>query len=116
MHGNGFAGAEEAMPALAARSEDAFDPARHSLERMVGFLRARESWTMTHSELERWIEKEGREVMRQLLQGHLELRGPAEAGGGGVGGAGGPRRGLRSVLHHPRHRRARKWRTAGHHQ
>ena len=43
------------MPALAARSEDAFDPARHSLERMVGFLQARESRTMTHSELERWI-------------------------------------------------------------
>ena len=67
------------MQALAARSEDAFDPARHGLERMVGFLQARESRTMTHSELERWIEKEGREVMRQLLQGHLDLRGPAEA-------------------------------------
>jgi hypothetical protein len=46
---------------------------------MVDFLQARESRTMTHSELERWIEKEGREVMRQLLQGHLDLRGPAEA-------------------------------------
>jgi hypothetical protein len=34
---------------------------------------------MTHSELERWIEKEGREVMRQLLQAHLDLRGPAAA-------------------------------------
>jgi hypothetical protein len=67
------------MQALAARSEDAFDPARHGLERMVGFLQARESRTMTHSELERWIEKEGREVMRQLLQGHLDLRGPAAA-------------------------------------
>ena len=67
------------MPALAAHSEDAFAPARHSLERMVGFLHARESRTMTHSELERWIEQEGREVMRQLLQGHLDLRGPAEA-------------------------------------
>lgn len=67
------------MPALATRSDDAFDPARHGLERMVGFLQARESRTMTHSELERWIEKEGREVMRQLLQGHLDLRGPAEA-------------------------------------
>lgn len=67
------------MQALAAHSEHAFDPARHSLEKMVGFLQARESRTMTHSELERWIEKEGREVMRQLLQGHLDLRGPAEA-------------------------------------
>ena len=34
---------------------------------------------MQHSELERWIETEGREVMRQLLQGHLDLRGPAAA-------------------------------------
>jgi hypothetical protein len=67
------------MQVLAGRSEDAFDPARHGLERMVGFLQARESRTMTHSELERWIEQEGREVMRQLLQGHLDLRGPAEA-------------------------------------
>ncbi|MGH9670632.1 MAG: ISKra4 family transposase [Terriglobales bacterium] len=67
------------MQALATRSEDTFAPARHGLERMVGFLQSRESWTMKHSELERWIEKEGREVMRQLLQGHLDLRGPAEA-------------------------------------
>ena len=67
------------MQAWAAQSEDAFEPARHSLERMVGVLHARESRTMTHSELERWIEQEGREVMRQLLQGHLDLRGPAEA-------------------------------------
>ena len=67
------------MHALAARSEDAFAPARQSVERLVGFLQARESRTMTHSELERWIEKEGREVMRQLLQGHLDRRGPAAA-------------------------------------
>jgi len=67
------------MQALAARSEGAFDPARHGLERMVGFLQSRESMTIKHSELERWIEKEGREVMRQLLQAHLDLRGPAAA-------------------------------------
>lgn len=77
------------MPALAAHREDAFDPARHSLERMVGFLQAGESRTMTHSELERWIEKKGREVMRQLLQGHLDLRGPAEAVEGVRDAAGG---------------------------
>jgi hypothetical protein len=46
---------------------------------MVGFLQSRESMTIKHSELERWIEKEGREVMRQLLQAHLDLRGPAAA-------------------------------------
>src|SRR3990170_4410699 len=79
MRGHGFAGAGGAMQAVAGHSEDAFAPARQGLERMAGFLQARESRTMTHSDLERWIEKEGREVMRQLLQGHLALRGPAEA-------------------------------------
>jgi hypothetical protein len=44
---------------------------------------------MTHGELERLLEKDGREVLRQLLQDHLDLRGPGEAcapvvGSGGI--------------------------------
>jgi hypothetical protein len=34
---------------------------------------------MTHSELERELEEKGRELLRSLLQAHLELRSPGEA-------------------------------------
>ena len=33
---------------------------------------------MTHSELERELEKKGRELMRMLLQEHLNNRGPGQ--------------------------------------
>ena len=33
---------------------------------------------MTHSELERELEKKGRELMRKLLQEHLDNRGPGQ--------------------------------------
>ena len=36
---------------------------------------------MTHSDLERELEAKGRELMRKLLQAHLDLRGPGEAAG-----------------------------------
>ncbi|MCP4658375.1 MAG: ISKra4 family transposase, partial [bacterium] len=36
---------------------------------------------MTHSELERELEEEGRELIRSLLQAHLDLRSPGEAQG-----------------------------------
>ena len=34
---------------------------------------------MTHSDLERTLEAKGRELMRKLLQAHLDLRSPGEA-------------------------------------
>jgi len=35
---------------------------------------------MTHNELERALEKKGRELMRMLLQEHLDKRGPGQCG------------------------------------
>jgi hypothetical protein len=43
---------------------------------------------MMHGDLERLLEKDGRELLRQLLQDHLDLRGPGEACGEVVGQGG----------------------------
>lgn len=66
------------MGALAVNPlpEAAYDQARESFEHMVGYLDSAEANTMTHSELERELEKRGRELMRQMLQEHLDRRGP----------------------------------------
>src|SRR4030042_1789426 len=47
-------------------------------EDIVRHLDSEEVRSMTHSELEREIEKKGRELMRKLLQEHLDARGPGE--------------------------------------
>jgi len=46
--------------------------------KISAFLQA-EALPMTHSDLEQQIEKMGRELMRRLLQDHLNLRQPGEA-------------------------------------
>ena len=55
--------------ALDRLPEAAYDQARQSFEHIVGYLDSAEANTMTHSDLERELEKRGRELMRQLLQG-----------------------------------------------
>ena len=62
--------------ALDQLPEAAYDQARKSFEHIVGYLDSAEANTMTHSDLERELEKRGRELMRQLLQEHLDRRGP----------------------------------------
>jgi len=42
---------------------------------------SKDARSLTHSELERELEKRGRELMRLLLQAHLDVRGPGEAVG-----------------------------------
>jgi hypothetical protein len=42
---------------------------------------------MTHGDLERWIESDGRELLCAILQGHLDWRGPGRVEGGCVIGA-----------------------------
>jgi len=68
------------MNALAELSplERAYDQARENFERIVGYLDSGEASSMTHSELERELEKKGRELMRTLLQEHLDNRGPGQ--------------------------------------
>lgn len=62
--------------ALDQLPEAAYEQARRSFEHIVGYLDSAEATTMTHSDLERELEKRGRELMRQLLQEHLDRRGP----------------------------------------
>ena len=72
------------MNALAELSplEQDYDQARENFEsRLLGgieYLDSREASTMTHSELERELEKRGRELMRKLLQEHLDNRSPGQ--------------------------------------
>ena len=68
------------MNTLAALSplEQAYDQARENFEHIVGYLDSEEASSMTHSELERELEKKGRELMRKLLQEHLDNRSPGK--------------------------------------
>jgi hypothetical protein len=68
------------MTALAKLSslEQAYSQARENFEQIVGYLDSKEASGMTHSELERELEKKGRELMRKLLQEHLNNRGPGQ--------------------------------------
>jgi hypothetical protein len=67
-----------ACPAL---QQDPFAPARAEFGALEAFLGSPEACGLTHSELERALEQRGRELLRQLLQAHLEVRGPGEAVG-----------------------------------
>ena len=68
------------MNALAELSplEQAYDQARENFEHIVGYLDSDEASSMTHSELERELEKKGRELMRLMLQEHLNNRSPGQ--------------------------------------
>jgi len=68
------------MTALARLSslEQSYDQARQEFEHIVDYLDSKETFAMTHSELERELEKKGRELMRKLLQEHLYNRSPGQ--------------------------------------
>ena len=68
------------MNALAALSplEQSYEQARENFEHIVGYLNSEEASSMTHSELERELEKKGRELMRIMLQEHLNNRSPGQ--------------------------------------
>lgn len=70
-----------AAAVLAPASPAPFAQAGEGFERLVQYLGSDEAHAMKHSELERELEKQGRELMRQLLQDHLDLRSPGEAEG-----------------------------------
>ncbi|MEE9365262.1 MAG: ISKra4 family transposase [Dehalococcoidales bacterium] len=79
------------MTALAKMSslEQSYDQARQEFEHIVDYLDAKETSAMTHSELERELEKKGRELMRKLLQEHLDNRSPGQCDEPPVEGADG---------------------------
>jgi hypothetical protein len=56
--------------------EEPYERGREDFERMLDYLGSGEASRMTHSELERELEKRSRELMRTLLEEHLASRGP----------------------------------------
>jgi hypothetical protein len=65
------------MPQVA----DAYLAAREQLDSIITQLDSSQAQRMTHSELEQLLEIEGRELLRLLLQGHLDQRSPGAAKG-----------------------------------
>ena len=68
--------------------ENPFSRSGHVFGELTERLAGREALEMTHGDLERLLDKDGRELIRQLLQDHLDLRGPGEARGDVVGARG----------------------------
>src|SRR6266700_1760848 len=67
------------MSALPCPLTDPFDTADQAYATITEFLRSEEARQVKHSELERQLEGMGRELLRKLLQAHLDMRQPGEA-------------------------------------
>jgi hypothetical protein len=67
------------MSALPCPVENPFAAADQDYAAITEFLSSKEAWQVEHSELERELEGKGRELLRKLLQAHLELRQPGQA-------------------------------------
>ncbi len=61
--------------------EDEFAMAEDKFARLVAFLRRQESRELDHAELEVTLTEQGRELMRELFQAHVNSRGPGPAAG-----------------------------------
>ena len=64
----------QAVALAAHRITAPFCASRQEFENLAKRLQISETLAMTQSELERLIESEGRNVLRQLMQDHLDLR------------------------------------------
>jgi hypothetical protein len=67
------------MSALPCPLADPFAAADQTYATISQFLGSEEACQVTHSDLERQLEEMGRELMRKLLQAHLDLRQPGKA-------------------------------------
>jgi hypothetical protein len=67
------------MSALPCPVADPFAAADQAYATITELLRSEEAWQVKHSELERQLEGMGRELMRKLLQAHLDMRQPGKA-------------------------------------
>jgi len=65
--------------AAAELCEDAFGMARDDLESIIALLCSSEAGRMTHSDLEGLLRERGHDLLRKLLQAHVDSRGPGEA-------------------------------------
>jgi hypothetical protein len=59
-------------------TQNAFTPAMDQAAEMTKYLGSRAAFGASHSELEKFAEREGREFVRRMLQGHYDLRAMAE--------------------------------------
>lgn len=59
-------------------AQDAFAPAMDQAAEMTKYLESVDAFAASHSEVERFAERAGREFIRRLLQGHYTLRALAE--------------------------------------
>jgi hypothetical protein len=67
------------MSALPCPVADPFAAADQAYATIAEFLHSKEACQVKHSELERQLEGMGRELMRKLLQAHLDMRQPGQA-------------------------------------
>ena len=74
--------------ARVAPSVDRFVEAEATFSALVNRLQSRETARMSHSDLETLLEQQGRELMRQLVQAHLDLRAQATTTGPVIGADG----------------------------
>jgi hypothetical protein len=73
-------------------SSAAFGQSCERFEAMISWLDGPQAQELTHGELEARLQTEGRELLRQLTQDHLDLRAAQETRLGQVVGADGVRR------------------------
>lgn len=71
-----------------ARVENPFDGAERALGALTERLQGSEARSMTHGQVEALIHHDGMEILRQLLQGHITLRGLGDVGPAVVGSDG----------------------------
>src|ERR1700677_1830535 len=67
------------MSALACPLPNLFAPADQSYEKMTRFLSGEAAHQLRHSDLERQLGAMGQDLLRKLMQAHLEMRRPGEA-------------------------------------
>ena len=67
------------MSALPCTVANPFAAADQAYAAITGFLSSREAFQVNHSELERELEGMGRDLLRKLLQAHLDMRQPGQA-------------------------------------
>ena len=64
----------------AAAPTPVYAEAKTTFAQTIAYLSSREALQMRESDLERELHRRGQELIRKLLQGHLDQRGPGEAG------------------------------------
>jgi hypothetical protein len=75
-----------------AKKKDAFSSAHEQYEKVLERLSSPELQTMNHGDIEGYVQEEGTELLRRLVQGHLDLRASEEESVAEVLGAEGEER------------------------